>query len=73
MKAVCFCEDDYECCADVEGEHEFAVFEAGFTLGATAYGASKVRVYLLPRDGAKMAREEHVGEVMRALEDTGKN
>ena len=73
MKAVCFCEDDYERCADVEGEHEFAVFEVGFTLGANAYGAGKVSVYLLPRDHAKMVAAEHVGEVMRALEDTGKN
>lgn len=69
MKAVFFCEDDYEGCQDIESESDFASFEVGFTLGANAYGAGKVRVYLLPRDHDAMREAEHVGEVMRALKD----
>lgn len=70
MKAVTFCEDDFDGCHDVADEGAFAVFDEAFTAGANAYGAGKVRVYLLPRDHAKMVEAEHVGEVMRALEET---
>ncbi len=68
MKAVFFCEDDYEGCADVASEAEFAAFDRGFGRGASAYGAGKFSVYLLPRDHVAMVDAEHVGEVLRALE-----
>lgn len=69
MKAVYFCENDYEGCANVEDEVAFDVFESGFTVGANAYGAGSFSLYLLPRDHEKMVKAEHVGEVMRALEE----
>ena len=65
MFAVSFCEDDYNDVHEDESEGAFSIFCDGFEAGADAYGAGKVRLYLLPRDAAKMA-EEDVGEVMRA-------
>lgn len=72
MKAVFFCEDDYEGCADVADEAEFNAFARGFIRGAMAYDGEgvKIAVYLLPQDHARMVEEQHVGEVMRALEAT---
>jgi hypothetical protein len=70
MKAVTFCEDDFEGHYDLRTEAEFDAFEKGFDAAAHAYGGGKWRLYLLPRDHAKMVEGEHVGEVMRALEAT---
>lgn len=70
MKVVMFCENDYEGCADVESETEFDAFERGFAAGAHAYGAGTFSLYLLPRDHEKMVEAEHIGEVVRALDET---
>lgn len=69
MKAVAFCEDDYEGCAAIASEAEYLAWCRGFVLGANAYGASKVAVYLLPRDEVSMFANESGGEILKALED----
>lgn len=66
MYAVSFCEDDYNDVHEVADESAFQAFSDGFEAGASAYGAGKVRLYLYPRDEAKMIDAEHVGEAMRA-------
>lgn len=69
MKIASFCEDDFSACHDVASEAEFEAFSTGFDAAAEAYGGGKWRLYLLPRDHAKMVEAEHVSEVMRALEE----
>ena len=71
MKVVAFCENDYQCCADVATEAEAAAWAKGFIDGALAYDSgATVAVYTLPADHVRMVDEQHVGEVMRALEAT---
>lgn len=69
MKAVAFCEDDYEGCATMASEAEYLAWSRGFVRGASAYGAGKVSVYLLPRDEVDMFANESGGEILKALED----
>lgn len=69
MKAVVFCEGDYEGCAAMTSEAEYLAWSCGFIRGANAYGAGKVSVYLLPRDETDMVANEAGGEILKALED----
>lgn len=71
MKVVMFCENDYVDCADVKTEAEAAAFARGFIAGAYAYDdGPTIAVYTLPDDHQRMVEEQHVGEVIRALEAT---
>ncbi len=69
MKAVAFCEGEYEGCASMSCETEYLAWFKGFVCGAVAYGAVKVSTYLLPRDEADMIANEDSGESAKALKD----